>query len=341
MVAKDGMVPRAPGATRGSDGVDVRRLQNYLRTFGYLHSDDADTFGVGRSNIAAGAATAGKFDSATEQALQDFQRRYALEATGSVDEATLALMGQPRCGFPDTAEFVAQGNKWTTLNLRYGFVEFTGDLTQAQVRQAVTAAFGYWAAVTPLTFTEVPNASNPEIRIRFVSGDHGDGSPFDGPSGVLAHAFYPPPNGGDVAGDAHFDEAETWSVGLPATGIDLYTVTAHEFGHALGLAHSTVTDALMYPYYGGPHRFLSADDIAGIQSIYGTSPWITGVLDRVYSTPHSRNVWAYPHGVGWRKVQPLTNDGSTNVFAALVAARASQMPITMHLAAGEIDTVYL
>lgn len=341
MAATEGIVPRSAGAEKGATGADVRRLQNYLRTFGYLASDDDDAAGAGRAGVAAPKARDGKFDDATQQALTEFQARFSLATTGMLDEATLALMGQPRCGFPDTAEFVAQGNKWNTMNLRYGFVEFTGDITQAQARTAVAAALGYWATVTPLTFTEVPNASNPEIRIRFVAGDHGDGSPFDGPSGVLAHAFYPPPNGGDVAGDAHFDEAETWSVNLPATGIDFYTVAAHEFGHALGLAHSTVTDALMYPYYGGPHRFLSADDIAGIQSIYGTSPWFTGVLDRVYSTPHSRNVWAYPHGVGWRKVQPLTDDGTTNVFAALVAARAANAPVTLHLAAGEIDTVYL
>lgn len=339
MAVKDELVPHASGAVKGSKGSDVRRLQNHLRTFGYLESDHTEAFAAVRTPGLPSAAE-GVFDDATEQALKTFQKRFSLPVTGALDEATLELMGKPRCGFPDTAEFVAQGNKWTTNNLRYGFVEFTGDLSQAQVRAAVSTALSYWAAVTPLTFAEIPNASNPEIRVRFVAGDHGDGSPFDGASGVLAHAFYPPPNGGDIAGDSHFDEAETWSVSLPATGIDLYTVAAHEFGHALGLAHSTVSGALMYPYYGGPHRFLSADDVAGIQSIYGTNPWITATLDRVYSTPHSKNVWAYLHGIGWRKVQPLTASGATNVFAPLVRARTSGKSVIVHLTAGEIDTIY-
>jgi len=33
---------------------------------------------------------------------------------------------------------------------------------------------------------------------------------FDGPGKVLAHTYYPPPNGATAAGDAHFDEAENW-----------------------------------------------------------------------------------------------------------------------------------
>jgi hypothetical protein len=33
---------------------------------------------------------------------------------------------------------------------------------------------------------------------------------FDGPANVLAHTFFPPPNGGSAAGDFHLDYAENW-----------------------------------------------------------------------------------------------------------------------------------
>jgi hypothetical protein len=196
-----------------------------------------------------------------------------------LDDATVAMMGMRRCGVPDLhngsagAPFAAQGNRWQTTDLRFAFRNFTADLTEAEVRAAIAAAFALWSEVTPLTFTEVPLAQNPEIVIQFAQGDHGDGlnNAFDGAGGVLAHAFFPPPNGGDIAGDAHFDDAEIWSVTVPvpAGRFDLVTVAAHEFGHSLGLAHTTVAGALMFPTHSGPQRFLHDDDRAGIQSIYG------------------------------------------------------------------------
>jgi len=268
-------VPTVAGLKAGDKGEQVKKVQRYLAQFGYLPSEQAAVFAApGRRTVAGPPPDSGRFDEQTVQALKTFQQTHHLPVTGELDAATLALMQQPRCGFPDTADFTLQGNKWNTNALRYGFQNFSGDLTQAQIRTAITQAFGLWSAVTPLSFTEVPVASNPEHIIRFVTGDHGDGSNFDGPGSVLAHAFYPPPNGGAIAGDLHFDDAETWSVNTPPSGIDLVTVAAHELGHALGLAHSTVTGALMYPFYGGAHRQLEADDIAGIQAIYGArSRW--------------------------------------------------------------------
>jgi hypothetical protein len=53
---------------------------------------------------------------------------------------------------------------------------------------------------------------------------------------------------------------------------DLQGVACHEFGHALGLDHSTVSGSTMFgsPQPGGVAlRSIEADDIAGVQSIYG------------------------------------------------------------------------
>jgi Matrixin len=87
------------------------------------------------------------------------------------------------------------------------------------------------------------------------------------PQGVLAETFLPPPtNGGTVAGDIVFNSTVAWQIG---TGYDLETVAAHEIGHALGLGESTDSQAVMYGVYDGIKTALDADDIAGIQSLYG------------------------------------------------------------------------
>jgi len=54
-------------------------------------------------------------------------------------------------------------------------------------------------------------------------------------------------------------------------GAYIEDVATHELGHALGLSHSNVSDATMYPsisYCSQEFRTLAADDIAGVQSLY-------------------------------------------------------------------------
>ena len=95
---------------------------------------------------------------------------------------------------------------------------------------------------------------------------------------ILAHAFQPGTEvqfgpGGTIAGDIHFDVGKIWADDPTDTtadpDFDLFTVALHEFGHALGLGHSDVVGSVMEPVYAGARRILTADDIAGIQTIYG------------------------------------------------------------------------
>lgn len=270
--SKSFKIPTAVHLSLGASGPDVRELQDFLEHFGYLRSTQSDhPYEFLQDSTPLPTATPDRFDEATLTALHHYQQFQGLPLSDQLDEATIGQMSLPRCGVPDApvGEFVAQGNKWSKTDLTYGFQEFTSDLTPAQIRGAIASAFQLWSRVTPLTFREVSLGSNPDIIVRFTTGDHNDDFPFDGVGNVLAHAFFPPPNGGNLAGDTHFDDAETWSVTLPTSGRDLATVAAHEFGHALGLSHSQVQGALMAPTYRGPQRFLSQDDINGIQSLYG------------------------------------------------------------------------
>jgi hypothetical protein len=57
-------------------------------------------------------------------------------------------------------------------------------------------------------------------------------------------------------------------------GAYIEDIAAHELGHALGLSHSDVRAATMYPSYSTCSqelRTLEDDDIAGVQSLYGSS----------------------------------------------------------------------
>ncbi|XP_068996462.1 matrix metalloproteinase-9 [Embiotoca jacksoni] len=66
-----------------------------------------------------------------------------------------------------------------------------------------------------------------------------------------------------------YDDDKKWGF-CPDQGYSLFLVAAHEFGHALGLDHSNIREALMYPMYSYVEDFsLHEDDIEGIQYLYG------------------------------------------------------------------------
>uniref|UniRef100_A0A8C6XL92 Peptidase metallopeptidase domain-containing protein n=1 Tax=Naja naja TaxID=35670 RepID=A0A8C6XL92_NAJNA len=200
--------------------------------------------------------------------LKYMQSFFNLEGNGQMTSETFELMKQPRCGLPDMAgyHFFPRKIKWPMLNLTYRIVNYTLDLSWEEVDQAMHEAFQVWSDVTPLHFTRIFNGTA-DIMISFGSKEHGDILPFDGPLGQLAHAF---PPGDNIGGDVHFDDDETWT--NDSRDFNLFVVAAHEFGHTLGLHHSSDPEALMYPLYTyrGPKEFvLPEDDVEGIQALYG------------------------------------------------------------------------
>lgn len=177
--------------------------------------------------------------------------------------------------------------RWKKQSITYFIASFTQDMSEEAQRQAIAQALDTWRAVVPLEFTEVTSAGEADMIIGFGTGDHcelyeiagnkcpaeeGEGGAFDGPSGTLAHCYFPPGSGGPNAGDCHFDDAEDWAdVDATASQIRLVETAIHELGHGLGLGHSEVKGAVMYPSYepGQRHLELAEDDIKAVQELYG------------------------------------------------------------------------
>ncbi|KAG6599050.1 Metalloendoproteinase 3-MMP, partial [Cucurbita argyrosperma subsp. sororia] len=230
--------------------------------------------------------------------ISDKEKNFNLNATGFLDDQTLAQIQLPRCGIADIINGASSMNSGSPVahnatrfhsvshysffpgrprwpdhrrDLTYAFAPENG-LTD-EVKGVFTRAFARWAAVTPLTFTAVESFRAADIRIGFYAGDHGDGEPFDGVLGTLAHAFSPP------SGHFHLDGDESWVVtgdlrSAPVTAIDLESVAVHEIGHLLGLGHSSVEESIMFPTITSRTRKvdLAVDDVTGIQELYGANP---------------------------------------------------------------------
>ncbi|XP_036885642.1 matrilysin [Sturnira hondurensis] len=215
------------------------------------------------------------YDSKTKDAnsleakLKEMEKFFHLPITGILSPRIIKIMRKPRCGMPDVAAFslFPDSPKWTSEVVTYRITSYTRDLPQFKVNQLVEKAFKLWSKEIPLHFRRIPYGIA-DIMISFARGAHGDAYPFDGPGNTLAHAFSPGPG---LGGDAHFDKDERWTDGS-GRGINFLYAATHEFGHSLGLGHSSDPKAVMYPTYENrdPEDFrLSQDDIEGIQKLYG------------------------------------------------------------------------
>ena len=64
---------------------------------------------------------------------------------------------------------------------------------------------------------------------------------------------------------------------------------------------------------------------------------------QTYTSPHSMNAWGLIQTQPYRKVQPISTDGTTNMFVILNAAKASGRTVSGSYddATGMLYTLYL
>lgn len=247
---------------------------------------------------AVGSARACVFCSAMGSAPCDAPPAVAHEGSheGSAHE------GDPET--PPIAYFTLQGGQWpqpggdgTPVTITYSYNNFlngglrnlAGQSVSASYLRVVTQeAFGLWASVAPLHFVEVPDVGTPvfqsntaqylayppgsfgQVRLnhRFINGtDAQNGMPT-----TKALAYFPS-NGGNIAGDIHFDNGDPWEVVGTSSEPDVLGVLTHEIGHTLGIGHSTLDGAVMFPRalrrMGPGTGILTPDDVAAVRAVYG------------------------------------------------------------------------
>jgi hypothetical protein len=152
--------------------------------------------------------------------------------------------------------------------------------------------------------------------------------------GVLAFTELPSTDGWRI----RYYEVFDWQDGPSQewTGIDLQGVACRQYGYALGLGLSTVQGATMSSMIAGTAlRSIEADDIAGVQFLYGarspSKPTITGVsvlsgqvtIAGTDFSPSNNEVWFTQAGAGGGgpvKVTGVTSSGASITVTIPAAA---------------------
>ncbi|KAF2013533.1 hypothetical protein BU24DRAFT_452403 [Aaosphaeria arxii CBS 175.79] len=233
----------------------AKHIHDFFKLFGWLRRNDTIR------------------DPDMPRAIRKIQRVLREPETGVYDERMETVMSRPQCAtvqpynesdaIVDNStmhkRYVLWGPKWDRTALTYRFVNYTADLSQDRQRAIISAAFDKWMAFLPLTITQASTSTpRADIHIRFISlGAAETGYAY---TNMIADGLTM--SSGLI--NVTFNDDYNWADDR------LFNFTAvHEIGHALGLSHSKVESAIMWPYYDGIIRPMHPDDTAAIHTLYG------------------------------------------------------------------------
>jgi hypothetical protein len=205
-------------------------------------------------------------------------------------------------------------SKWTAGSASFFVNPVNADVSQSAALAALQTAMNVWNTQSGSAF-----------RFNYAGPTSSTTLANDGQNVVF---FRPAANGSTIAttyswwdgnnrlidSDIVFwDSGFTFFTGTSGCGVVsnaayIEDVATHEFGHALGLNHSTVADATMYPSYGycsQAFRTLAPDDQAAAQSLYpgGAPP---------ANTPPSVTITSPSNGASVVEGTPLSFSGSAS-----------------------------
>ncbi|XP_028801832.1 metalloendoproteinase 2-MMP-like [Neltuma alba] len=249
----------------------ISKIKNYFSFFGYLNSTLDSDF-------------TDEFSAELESTIELFQNTFHLNVTGQPDDATVSLITLPRCALPDvningpsavTAGRTTSFTKWWPEGkneLTYAFSP--ENETSTSVKDVFADAFRRWSEVTKLNFSETTSFNEASIQIMFSS--------LDGNLGVVGGAW---PDNTTTSWDVVLDSDEKWA--LPSEDmtesdeLDLESAVMHQMGHVLGLSHSAIEEAIMYPFIVPSKKRkvdFAKDDLEKIQQLYSAKSNSTELL---------------------------------------------------------------
>ncbi|MHA6915776.1 beta strand repeat-containing protein [Ralstonia pseudosolanacearum] len=191
-----------------------------------------------------------------------------------------AQAAQQSAGVLAQAPAVLEAAKWDSNVITWSVgdaaagtaTSFSGNMDIAE-EAAVQQAFATWAQASGLTFVEVADSSQADIRVGLSEFDTAN-------TGVVGYTTFHAAGGAMQAGaivrvedptqDAMISGADG-QLTYSGTQAEFEQVLLHEIGHALGLASNGDAQSVMNYELTSSNLTLDSTDIAGIQALYGTS----------------------------------------------------------------------